>query len=103
MVLTADKEVAMVVMDRKEYQDKVEGLLATYRTISTDLTNKLKVQLIKKLRRIKNETNMEFHAFNACTAKYLIPKLFRASIKFSENITRVLTFKLCKPKLEFFL
>ena len=46
---------------RKEYQDKVKGLLATsaYRTISTDPTNKLKVELILKLRRIKRETNMD--------------------------------------------
>ena len=29
MVLTADKSVALVVMDRKEYQEKIEGLLAT--------------------------------------------------------------------------
>ena len=50
MVLMADKGVAMVGMDRKEYQDKVEGLLATsaYMTISTDPTNNLKVQLIHK-------------------------------------------------------
>ena len=61
MVLTEDKGVAMVVMDRKEYQDKVKGLLVTsaYRAISTDPTNKLKVQLIQKLRRIKRETNMD--------------------------------------------
>ena len=60
MVLTAYKGVALVVMDRKEYQDKVEGLLATlaYRTIKADPTNKLKAQLIQKLRRIKRETNM---------------------------------------------
>ena len=40
MVLTADKGVALVVMDRKDYQDKIEGLLATpaYRTITTDPT-----------------------------------------------------------------
>ena len=30
MVLTVDKGVAMVVMDRKEYMDKVEGLLAQW-------------------------------------------------------------------------
>ena len=41
MVLTADKGVAMVVMDRKEYMDKVEGLLTqlAYKTITTDPTN----------------------------------------------------------------
>ena len=60
MVLTVDKGMALVVMDRKEYQDKVEGLLATpaYRTIRADPTNKLKAQLIQKLRRIKRVTNM---------------------------------------------
>ena len=50
IVLTADKGVALVVMDRKDYQDKIEGLLATpaYRTITADPTNKLKAQLIQK-------------------------------------------------------
>ena len=38
MVLTANKGLAMVVMDRKEYIDKVEGLLTqlAYETITTD-------------------------------------------------------------------
>ena len=60
MVLTADNGMALVVMDRKEYQEKAEGLLATlaYRTIKADPTNKLKAQLIQKLRRIKRETNL---------------------------------------------
>ena len=44
MVSMADKGVAMVVLDRKDYQEKVEGLLAStaYKTILTDPTNKLK-------------------------------------------------------------
>ena len=44
MVLMVDKGVAVVVMDRKDYQEKLEGLLAStaYKTISTDPTNKLK-------------------------------------------------------------
>ena len=51
----------MVVMDRKEYMDKVDGLLAqpVYKTITSDPTNKLKAKLIQKLKRIKRETNME--------------------------------------------
>ena len=42
MVLTADKGVVMVVMDNKEYMEKVEGFLAqlAYRTIDADPTNK---------------------------------------------------------------
>ena len=53
MVLTADKGVAMVVMDKKEYMDKVEGLSAqlAYKTINSDPTNKLKAKLIQKLKR----------------------------------------------------
>ena len=41
MVQTVDKGVAMVVMDRTEYVEKVEGLLArpTYRNIAADPTN----------------------------------------------------------------
>ena len=52
MVLTAEKGLAMVVMDRKEYMDKVEGLLAqpAYKTINSDPTNKLKAKLILKLK-----------------------------------------------------
>ena len=40
MVLTMDKGVAMMVMDRKEYMDKEEGLLAqlAYKTITSDQT-----------------------------------------------------------------
>ena len=60
MVLTADKGVAMVVMDRKDYMEKEESLLAqlAYRTIDADPTNKLKVKLIPTLKRIKKETDM---------------------------------------------
>ena len=60
MVLTVDNGVAMVAMERKDYKDKVEGFLTqpAYKTITTDLTNKLKAKLIQKLKRIKRETNM---------------------------------------------
>ena len=49
MVLTVDKGVAMVVMDRKEYVDKVEGLLAqlAYKTSTSDPSNKFKAKLIQ--------------------------------------------------------
>ena len=53
MVITADKGVAMVVMDRKEYVEKLKGLLAqpVYRTIAADPTNKLKARLIQTLKK----------------------------------------------------
>ena len=73
-------------MDRKEYQDKVEGVLTTtaYRTICTDPTNRLKAQLIQKLRRIKRETYMDEGMYRTmyltgCTAPkfYGLPKLHK--------------------------
>ena len=86
MVCTADKGVAFVVMDKKEYQEKVEGLLATlaYRNIKVDPTNKLKAQLIQKLRRIKRETNLGDNEYRSmyptdCTAPkfYGLPKIHK--------------------------
>ena len=89
MVLTVDKGVAMVVMDRKEYIDKVEGLLAqlAYKTINSDPTNKLKAKLIQKLKRIKRKTNMEEGMYRtmyptSCTASkfYGLPKIHKTGI-----------------------
>ena len=61
LVLTADKGVVMVVLDKEDYIQKAESLLAqlAYRTIDRDPTNKLKAKLITTLRRIKRNTNMD--------------------------------------------
>ena len=61
VVLTADKGVVLVVMDKQDYISKAEALLATpaYKTIPRNPTNKLKAQLITKLRRIKRENNLD--------------------------------------------
>ena len=54
IVLTVDKGVAMVVMDRKDYIDKATTFLSqpAYRTIDRDPTNQLKAKLITLLRNI---------------------------------------------------
>ena len=91
MVLTADKAVATVVMDRKEYIDKVEGLLTqpAYRTITTDPSNKLKA----KLKRIKRETNMGEGMYKTmyptdCTAPkfYGLPKIHKTATPQANSI-----------------
>ena len=73
-------------MERKDYQDKIEGLLATpaYRTITTDPTNQLNAQLAQKLRRIKRETNMDEGLYRtiypiSCAAPmfYGLPKIHK--------------------------
>ena len=56
LVLTADKREAMVVMDRQDYINKSNNLLAqpAYRPIPRDQTNKIKAKLITLLRKVKN-------------------------------------------------
>ena len=57
IVVTADKGVAMVVMDRDDYHQKADALLeeSTYRPISNDPTNRYKTKLIALLKSIKAE------------------------------------------------
>ena len=57
VILTADKGVSLVVMNKEEYIKKAEELLLTdtYRTIFNDPTNKYKTKLIKLLKTIKAE------------------------------------------------
>ena len=57
MILTTDKGVSLVVMNKEEYVKKAEELLNTntYRTISNDPTNKYKNKLINLLKTIKAE------------------------------------------------
>ena len=65
IVLTADKGVALVVLDRKEYIEKATNLLSqsTYRIIAKDLTNRLKAKLITLLRQFKRDTGLEEHIY----------------------------------------
>ena len=57
IILTADKGVAMVVLNKEEYIKKAEHLLnqPTYKKISEDPTSKQKTRLIKLLKNIKAE------------------------------------------------
>ena len=57
VILTADKGVSLVVMNKEEYIKKAEELLLTdtYRTISNDPINKYKTKLITLLKTIKAE------------------------------------------------
>ena len=70
IILTADKGVSMVVMDRDDYNKKAEELLQqpAYRPIPSDPTNKLKTRLISLLKHIKTEGGM-----NEATYKRLYP------------------------------
>ena len=73
-----DKGVAMVVMDREDYVNKAQELLAqpAYKPIPKDPTNKVKVQLITKLRKIKKDTNMDEGAYKAMYPTGCVPPKF---------------------------
>ena len=67
LVLTADKGVAMVVIDKEDYIQKAETVFAqpAYRTIDRDPTKKLKAKLITTCRKIKRDTNMDEGMYKA--------------------------------------
>ena len=60
VILTADKGVCLLVLDKDEYIRKAEELLKekTYKIIPTDPTNRQKNRLIQILKKIKEEGGM---------------------------------------------
>ena len=65
IVLTADKGVAMVIMDRQNYINKANQLLNqnTYRSIAKDPTSSIKNKLINILKRVKNQTGLDSNTY----------------------------------------
>ena len=58
VILTADKGVAIVIMDKEEYNEKAKALLedqGTYKALKTDPTYRMKTKLISMLKKIKSE------------------------------------------------
>ena len=83
VILTADKGVAMVVMDREEYVTKTQELLAqpAYKLIPRDPTNKIKAQLITKQRKIKRDNNLDEGKYKAMYPTGCIPPSFMGNPK----------------------
>ena len=88
IILTADKLLAMVVMDRKDCIEKATNLLTQpeYSTINRVQTNKLKAKQITLLRKIKRETGLEDNIYKymypmACTSSnfYWLPKIHKTN------------------------
>ena len=89
MVLTADKGVSMVVMDREEYEKISEDLLnqSTYRVLPSDPTSKQKNKLIAILKNIKSEGGINDNIYRklyptgASTPKYYgLPKVHKKNV-----------------------
>ena len=75
IVLTADKGVAMVVMDRQDYINKAKHLLNqnTYKTITKDPTNTIKNKLINILKTIKTKSRVRHQHLQVHVSHRLCP------------------------------
>ena len=88
IILTADKGVCLVVMDKEEYIEKTEELLKekTYKIIPTDPTNRKKNKLIQILKKIKaggmsETTYKKIYPTGAGIPKfYGLPKIHKAGV-----------------------
>ena len=76
IVLTADKGVALVVMNKEDYEKKAEELLSqtTYNNINNDPTTRYKNKLINLLKTIKTQGGI-----NEALYKKVIPNWGRGA------------------------
>ena len=98
MVLTADKGVSMVVVDREEYTAKSEELLQqpNYKILKTDPTNKYKNKLIALLKSIKAEGGIDDNTYRrlyptgAVPSKYYgLPKVHKSGMPLRPIISSI--------------
>ena len=78
IVLTADKGVAMVIMDRQDYINNANSLLNqnTYRSIPRDPTNSIKNKLISILKRVKSQTGLDSNTYKSMYPTGCVPPKF---------------------------
>ena len=78
IVFTADKGVAMVIMDRQDYINKVNSFLNqnTSRAIPQDPTNTIKNKLICILKRIKSQTGLDSLTYKSMYPTGCVPPKF---------------------------
>ena len=83
IVLTADKGVAMAIMDRQDYINKANQLLNqnTYRSIAKDSTNSIKIKLINILKRVKNQTGLDSNTYKSMYPTGCVPPMFYGLLK----------------------
>ena len=78
IVLTADKGVAMVIMDRQDYINKANRLLnqGTYKSIAKDPTSSIKNKLINILKRVKTKTGLDSNTYKSMYLTGCVPPKF---------------------------
>ena len=90
IILTADKGIALVIIEKKDYIKKAKQLLQdtnTYKTIQADPTSKLKNGLITKLKKIKLDTRLDDTTYRRMyPTGAVIPKFYGLPKVHKENI-----------------
>ena len=79
VILTADKGVAMVVMDKQEYTNKAQALLDdtnTYKVLNKDPTPQLKNKLISILKDIKQSGGLSIQKYKQLYPTSAVPPKF---------------------------
>ena len=85
VVLTADKGVAMVIMDKEDYTNKAQALLQdtyTYKVLKKDPTSQLKNKLINILKDIKQSGGLSINKYKQLYPTSAVPLNFMAFPKF---------------------
>ena len=78
VILMEDKGVALVVLDKEDYDNKARDLLNTpvYKELPRDPTNRIKAQLITKLRRIKKDRKLDEGTYRTMYPTGCVPPKF---------------------------
>ena len=79
----------MVIKDREDYNSKAQQLLTSpaYKSLARDPTNKIKAQLITKLRRIKMDSNLDEGCIGLCILPVLFHQSFMGYLKSTKQAT----------------
>ena len=89
VVLTADKGVALVIMDQQDYNNKAQALLQdtnTYKVLPKDPTPQLKNKLITLLKSIKQTGGLSTQKYKQLYPTSAVPPNFMAYPKFIKQV-----------------
>ena len=89
VVLTADKGVAMVIMDQEDYTNKALTLLQdtnTYKVLPKDPTSQLKNKLISLLKDIKQTGGLSTNKYKQLYPTSAVPPNSMAFQKFTQQV-----------------
>ena len=79
IIPTVDKGVAIVIMDKEDYQEKSKALLedqGTYKVLKSDPTSRIKSKLISLLKKIKTEGGIDDTQYKKMYPTGAVPPTF---------------------------